>query len=243
MGKLQDRIILITGATSGIGEASALLFAQEGANVIVVGRNKERGEQVVEKIQSGGGRAAFCVCDVAQPEEMEALFARVKKEYGRLDGLFNNAGMLITQDLTEMDDETWDKMYHTNVRSVMNMTKLFMPMLVESRGVVLNNASIEAIRTAGRRSYLYATTKAAVIKFSQLCALNYAESVRVNCLCPGHTETAIFTNRDFSRFSYIPMGRMAQPEEIAKAALFLMSDDASYVTGAVLTVDGGVCLK
>lgn len=242
MGKLQDKIILITGATSGIGRAAALLFAAEGAQVIVVGRSRERGVDVVRRITEVGGGAAFFAADIAQTEEIRALADTVESRYGRLDGLFNNAGVLITRNLDELDDAAWEEVYHTNVRGVMNMTKYFMPMLESSQGGVVNNASIAGIYTVGQRAYLYATSKAALIKFTQLCALNYAGRVRVNCLCPGLIDTEIYTNRDFSRFS-IPMGRVGTPEEVAKAALFLMSEDASYITGAVLTVDGGALLR
>lgn len=242
MGKLQDKIILITGATSGIGRAAALLFAAEGAQVIVVGRSRERGDDVVRRIVAAGGRAEFIACDIARTEEIRTLANTVERRYGRLDGLFNNAGILITRSLEELDDDAWEEVYHTNVRGVMNMTKYFMPMLEKTGGTVLNNASIAGIYTVGRRAYLYATSKAALIKFTQLCALNYAGRVRVNCVCPGLVDTEIYTNRDFSRFS-IPMGRVGTPEEVAKAALFLMSEDASYITGAVLTVDGGALLR
>ena len=242
MGKLQDKIILITGATSGIGRATALLFAAEGAQVIVVGRSKERGDDVVRRITEAGGSAEFFACDIARTAEIRALADTVMERYGRLDGLFNNAGVLITRNLEELDDEAWEEVYHTNVRGVMNMTKYFMPMLESAQGVIVNNASIDGLRTVGKRSYLYATSKAAMIKFTQLCALNYAGKVRVNCLCPGLTDTALHTNRDFSRFSYIPMGRVGTSEEMAKAALFMMSDDSTYMTGSVLTVDGGASL-
>ena len=242
MGKLQDKIILITGATSGIGRAAALLFAAEGAQVIVVGRSKERGDDVVRRITEAGGSAEFFACDIARTAGIRALADTVMERYGRLDGLFNNAGVLITRNLEELDDEAWEEVYHTNVRGVMNMTKYFMPMLESAQGVIVNNASIDGLRTVGKRSYLYATSKAAMIKFTQLCALNYAGKVRVNCLCPGLTDTALHTNRDFSRFSYIPMGRVGTSEEMAKAALFMMSDDSTYMTGSVLTVDGGASL-
>ena len=164
------------------------------------------------------------------------------ERYGHLDGLFNNAGVLITRNLEELDDAAWEEVYHTNVRGVMNMTKYFMPMLEKSCGVVLNNSSLDAVRVAGKRSYLYATAKTAVVKFTQLCALNYAPKVRVNCLCPGLTDTPMHLNRDFSRFSNIPLGRGASAIEMAKTALFMMSEDSSYVTGAVLVVDGGLSL-
>ena len=178
MGKLQDKIILITGATSGIGRAAALLFAAEGAQVIVVGRSRERGVDVVRRITEVGGGAAFFAADIAQTEEIRALADTVESRYGHLDGLFNNAGVLITRNLDELDDAAWEEVYHTNVRGVMNMTKYFMPMLESSQGGVVNNASIAGIYTVGQRAYLYATSKAALIKFTQLCALNYAGRFR-----------------------------------------------------------------
>ena len=168
MGKLQDKIILITGATSGIGRAAALLFAAEGAQVIVVGRSKERGDDVVRRITEAGGSAEFFACDIARTAEIRALADTVMERYGRLDGLFNNAGVLITRNLEELDDEAWEEVYHTNVRGVMNMTKYFMPMLESAQGVIVNNASIDGLRTVGKRSYLYATSKAAMIKCTQL---------------------------------------------------------------------------
>ena len=242
MGKLQDRVMVITGATSGIGRAAARLFAAEGAEVVAVGRHGARGKAIVREIQAHGGRASFYSCDVTKTEKIKELVAAVTRDHGRINGLFNNAGVLITRNLEELDDEAWDMLYQTNVRGVMNMTKYCMPILERGHGVILNNASIAGLYTVGRRSYLYATSKAALIKFTQLCALNYAGGVRVNCICPGLIDTEIYTNRDFSRFS-IPMGRVGQPEEVAKAALFLMSDDASYITGAILTVDGGAVLR
>lgn len=245
MGKLDGKIALITGATSGIGKSSAILFAKEGAEVICVGRDAERGQEVVQSIEKDIGKATFFQGDISVTDDIIKLFYFIKGKYGKLDILFNNAGIFVTRALEDITDEEWDKVYRTNVRAAMNMTKTFIDMLIESKGVILNNASIGGLQShvAGKSTYLYATSKAALIQFTQICALNYSKSVRINCLCPGITDTPIYTNRDFSRFDGIPMGRVAQPEELAKAALFLVSDDSSYITGATLPVDGGASLK
>lgn len=247
MGKLDGKIALITGGTSGIGEACAKIFAEEGAEVIIVGRNTERGKNVVEDIVKKSGKAEFKACDVTKISDIETLEKDVENRYGKLDILVNNAGVLITRSLEDIDEEEWNHIFNINFNAVMKMTKSFMPLLIKNQGTILNNASIDGLQSVcrGKANLAYAASKAAEIKFSQQIALNYASAgVRVNCLCPGTTETPFFINRDFSRFEReIPMGRVASPEEIAKAALFLVSHDASYITGAVLTVDGGLSLK
>lgn len=247
MGKLDNKIVLITGATSGMGEAFAKLFSLEGAEVIVVGRNREKGEKVVNDICSRGGKSRYLYCDVSDYQSVQKLKQEYEEYYDHLDVLVNNAGVLITSALEEIKEDDWKTVFDTNTHSVMYMTQAFIDLVLTCRGNILNNASINGLQSnaKGRASYAYGTSKAAVIQFSQLCALNYTpKGIRINCLCPGVTETPIFTNRDFSRFiDAIPMGRVAQVEEIAKAALFLVSDDASYVSGAVLTVDGAASLK
>lgn len=245
MDRLKDKVVLITGATSGIGEASARLFAEEGADVILVGRNQENGGKIEADIRSKGFRATFFPCDVTDEESISALKEQIRNKYGRLDVLFNNAGLLISSRLEDIDTEDWKKVFEINTNAVMYMTRAFLELLIRSHGNILNNASIDGLQSnvRGRSTYLYASSKAATIQFTQVCALNYSNQIRVNCICPGVTETPFFTNRDFSRFDgTIPMGRVGQPEEIAKAALFLVSDDASYVSGAVLTVDGAASL-
>lgn len=247
MGKLDGKTALITGGTSGIGAAMAELFAEEGATVIIIGRNQNRGGWKEQEINRHYDipRCRFFSCDVTSSQDIRNLYRTVCEAYGRLDILVNNAGVLITKNLQEMTDEDMDQIYHSNYKSVVDMTRTFMPLIEENQGVILNNASIDGMQsyTVGRRSYLYASAKAAVIQFTKICALNYAAKyIRINCICPGITETNLFTNRDFSRFANIPMKRIGQPGEIAKAALFLVSDDASYVTGTVLVVDGGKSL-
>lgn len=247
MDRLKGKIALVTGAASGIGFASAKIFAAEGANVILVGRNEDRGYAAENAIlQTGTGGAKFFRCDVTDEDDIKNLRKFVDVEYGRLDILFNNAGTLITGSLEELTEFEWDRSYDVNVKAAVRMCKIFMDLLQKNRGVILNNASINGLHgyIKGRRSYMYASSKAAAIQFTRYLAKNYAPDVRVNCLCPGMTVTNLFTNRDFSRFKDVNLlGRMAEPEEIAKVALFLVSEDASFVTGAVIVADGGETIK
>lgn len=245
MRKLENKVALITGATSGIGEASAKLFAKEGATVILVGRNEKRGQEIVSEIEKEGGKADFYACDVTDEDTVAGLRGYVEKTYGRLDVLFSNAGLLLTNPLEKLQSEEWHRMFAVNTDAAMYLCRAFIDLVIKSKGNILVNASIDGLQSnvRGRSSYMYASSKAATIKFTQQMALNYSDRIRVNCLCPGLTETNLFTNRDFSRFTdTIPMRRVAKPIEIAKAALFLVSDDASYVSGAVFTVDGGASL-
>ena len=244
MGRLAGKIALITGATSGIGHASARFFASEGAHVIAVGRDAERGETLTAEIEKKhAGHVRFVRADVTDADDVARLLAVVQEEFGRLDILFNNAGIFVTRAIDEIDDVAWERVFRTNAKAAMDMTAAFLPLLQRAKGAILNTASIGGLpyHIAGSKTYLYASSKAALIQFTKLCALNFAPDVRVNCLAPGITP--IYTNRDFSRFSGIPMGRVADALEVARAALFLVSDEASYITGAVLPVDGGASLK
>ncbi len=247
MGKLEGKNVLITGGTSGIGEAAAILFAHEGANTIIVGRNKEKGEAVVKKILENGGEAQYMHCDVTSESSVCNLKKQFENKYDHLDVLMNSAGVLMTSPLETIDEREWCYVFDANTHSIMRMTKAFINLVLQCGGNILNIASNVGMSNMckGRANYAYAASKAATIKFTEQLALNYTPlGIRVNCLCPGTTETPIFTNKDFSRFNEsIPMGRVGQPNEIAKAALFLVSDDASYVSGAVLAVDGAASLK
>ena len=246
MGAFEGKIAIITGGTSGIGGATAKLLAQGGAHVILVGRNEKRGKEQEQAIRTVQGRADFFLADISLSEDIKKLRAYIDERYGRLDILFNNAGVLITGSLEELTDEEWDKSYEVNVKATMHMCKSFMDLLTKSKGVILNNTSINGLNSyiKGRRSYMYATSKAAAIQLTKYLAKNYAPAVRVNALCPGMTKTNLFTNRDFSRFNDVNLlGRMAEPVEIAKVARFLLSDEASFVTGAVIVADGGETIK
>lgn len=246
MGKLDGKIALITGGTSGIGEAISRLFAEEGAEVILVGRNEKKGNQIVASIKESNAKACFMECDVTNMISLKNLQKKIVDKYNHLDILVNNAGIMLTNPIEEVEEEEWIKVFDTNMHSVMKVTKTFLHMIIENKGVILNNASNAGLQSwnKGRSNYAYAASKSAVIKFTNQLALNYTEKgIRVNCICPGVTETPLFTNRDFSRFyESIPMRRVGKPREIANAALFLVSDEASYISGAVLTVDGAASL-
>lgn len=244
MGRFEGKTALITGATSGIGKETAKLLAREGMRVFLSGRNRERGERLLEEIRLEGGDGIFFACDVSCEEEVLKLKELVKAQTNRLDLLFNNAGILLTATLEELNSEDWHRSFATNVDGAMFMTKAFKEML--TGGVIINDASTSGMEsyTVGRSQYMYAASKAALVKFSKLCALNLAPDIRVNCICPGIIDTGIYTNRDFSRFDdMIPMKRVGLPQEVAKLVAFLASEDASYITGAVIPIDGGSSLK
>lgn len=245
MGRLENKIALITGGTSGIGFACAERFAEEGATVIMASRGEERGKEAEAALRSQGYNASFISCDVSNRESVEALKQQVQERHGRLDILVNNAGVLRTGSLEEITDEDWDLTYNTNLKSMLYVCQNFIDMLKDSHGVILNNTSINGLHhyIKGKKSYMYATSKAAAIQFTNYLAKNYAPDVRVNCLCPGMTVTNLFTNRDFSRFKGCNLlDRVAEPREIANVALFLVSDEASFVTGSVIVADGGETL-
>lgn len=240
------KTVLITGATSGIGAETAKEFAEEGAEVLLLGRNRERGALIEKQIRERGGKAAFLPCDVRSEESVIQAKQEIEKNYFEIDVLFNNAGIFLTSALPDITPENWKKSFETNVDGVLYMTKHFIEMLMKNKGTIINNASVSGLQswTSGTKNYIYGASKAAVIKLSKLCALNYAEHVRVNCICPGIIDTEIFTNRDFSRFDgAIPMGHIGMPENVAKVVLFLASEEASYITGAVIPIDGGMSLK
>lgn len=244
--KLSGKTALVTGGTSGIGGSCSMLFAKEGAKVISVARNEKRGKEFESTCREQGLDVSFISCDVTCREQLTAIHKEIQNQWGEIDILMNNAGILRTGGLQEITDEEWDAVYQANVKSVLYICQEFIDELVNNKGVILNNASINGLHSyiKGAKSYMYASSKAALIQFSQYLAKNYAPDIRVNCLCPGITETNLFTNRDFSRFKDCNLlGRMAKPEEIAKVALFLVSEDSSFMTGSIVVADGGEVLK
>lgn len=246
MHRFLGKVAMVTGGTSGIGESTAKILAEEGASVIVVGRNIQRGELFEKKMTASGCSVHFFQADVSSTSDIDKLKEFVVAEYGHLNILFNNAGILLTGSIEELSDEEWDRSYNVNVKSILHMCQAFLPMMKKGHGVLLNNASNVGLQTyiQGKRSYMYASSKAAVIQLTRHIAKNYAPEIRANVICPGVTKTNIFTNRDFSRFSGVNLlDRVAEPEEIAKVAAFLLSDDSSFMTGSIIVADGGETIK
>lgn len=246
MQKLLGKTAIITGGTSGIGAASAELFAQHGAQVVVSGRNERSGQEVVERIRAQGGEAAFVACDVTREEDAANLIKKTLQQYGAIDILFNNAGVFYPSvEIERLPTAEWEATFHTNITGCFWVTRYAKEALMQSKGCILNTASVAGMQSyAAGRSYAYSASKAAVIQFSHMLAKNYAEEgIRVNCLCPGVIHTPMLHGRDPQIYAErIPMKRVGTADDVAKAALFLVSDDAAYLTGVVLPVDGGASL-
>lgn len=243
---LKDKVVIITGAASGIGKASAVLFASEGAKVVVADINEKQGGEVAKRI---GG--FFVKTDVAKPNELRNLVTETVKKFVKLDIMFNNAGVYWPANLENAKEDIIDKTIDINLRAVIWGSKYAVEQMLKQKngGVILSTASSLGI-VAEPESVVYCATKAAVINMTKALALeNARRKIRVNCICPGPIDTPLLmegfkdkkeeeTYREFN-----PMGRFGTPEEVAKVALFLVSDDASYVTGAAWTVDGGEAAK
>ena len=240
-----SRIVVITGATSGIGEATARLFAEKGATIIMVGRSLEKGKELEEQL-SPISRAEFIQCDVSDEDQVKELAKHIESNYGQVDVLFNNAGvMLQSMEIERMPTEDWKKTMDINLNGTFYMCKYLKMMIVKVKGTIINNASIAGMQHyAAGRSYAYSASKAAVIQFTHQMAKNYGEEgVRVNCICPGIIDTPILGDRDRSIYAQrIPLGYVAKPNVVAKVVLFLASNDAEYLTGVVLPIDGGASL-
>ena len=243
MGRLDGKVALITGAASGIGRASALLFAKEGARVAVVDRALPGAQETVAIIKKAKGEAIAIEADVSRTADVETMVKKTVNTYGRLDILFNNAGisfrtLAFTADLSEED---WDAVLDTNLKSVFLASRLAIPIMIKQGGGVIVNTSSTNGLGGGPLVSPYCASKAGMILLSKTMAAEYAkQKIRVNCICPGMINTPMMApNLPALQMDFIPQGRAGEPEEIAQAALFLASDDASYVTGVFLSVDGG----
>lgn len=244
--RFKNQVALVTGATSGIGAATAEKLASQGATVVLVGRNPEKGSALQKKIAETGAVAHFVACDVSVEADVIKLAQWVQSEIGRLDILFNNAGvMLPSKEIERMPVEDWRATFDINITGMFLVTRYLKPLLLESKGCIINNASIAGLQHyAAGRSYAYSASKAAVIQFSHQMAKNYGEEgVRVNCICPGIIDTPILGDRDRKVYAErIPLGYVAKPDAVAKVVAFLASEDAEYLTGVVLPIDGGASL-
>jgi NAD(P)-dependent dehydrogenase (short-subunit alcohol dehydrogenase family) len=248
--RLAGKVALITGGTSGMGRATAMLFAQEGARVAITGRNEARGREVVAEIEQAGGTAIFVRSDVRFAGDCRRAVEETLQAFGRLDILFNNAGVLYANTVLDCTEEEWDLTLDTNLKGTYLMSKFALPaMIAQGNGVIINNASGWGL-VGGDAAAAYCASKGGVVLLTKAMAIDHArQGIRVNCVCPGDVDTPMLPEdaqrRGMEWEEYVtsaadrPMGRIGKPEEIAKAVLFLASDDSSFVTGAVLAVDGG----
>ena len=248
--KLRGKVAIVTGGTSGIGRATALLFAQEGAKVAITGRSDARGQEVVAEIQQTGGAAIFVRADVRQAEECRRTVDETIQAFGRLDILFNNAGVFFPNTLLDCTEEEWDLTVDICLKGTFFMSKYALPsMIAQGSGAVINNSSGWGLE-GGDAAAAYCAAKGGVVLLTRAMAIDHSrQGIRVNCICPGDVETPMLVDdaeaRGLSWEAYLeaaadrPMGRIGQPEEIARAALFLASDDSSFMTGAIVAVDGG----
>jgi len=248
--RLPRQVALITGGTSGIGEATALLFAREGAQVAVAGRNETRGHAITAQILERGGKAIFLRTDVRRAAECERAVRETVASFGRVDILFNNAGIFYPHDTLECSEEEWDEQIDINLKGTFLMSKAALPsMIAQGRGVIINNSSGWGI-VGGDKAVAYCASKGGVVLMTKAMAIDHGrQGIRVNCICPGDVETPMLPEdarmRGLRWEDYIagcsnrPLGRVGTADEIAKAVLFLASNDSSFMTGAALVVDGG----
>ncbi len=250
--RLKNKIAIITGSGSGIGRSSAELFAKEGAKVVVADIDKIGGEETVELIKKNGGEAIFVKTDVTKEDEVKNLVDSAVKEFGGLNIIFNNAGIDLAHTVVDTDEDAWQRSIDINLKSVYLGCKYAIPHMLENGGAILSTASVLAHATSPNQAP-YTASKTGVVGLIRQIAYDYAKNnVRANTICPGDTLTPM-SKKFFSEkgdpekamkvwTDKIPMGRFAQPEEIASVALFLVSDEASYLTGQSIIVDGGFSL-
>lgn len=252
---LQGKVAVITGSTSGIGRAGAIAFAKEGASVIVSGRNKQRGGEVVALIKKQGGKAQFVAADMLVPADIERLVKEAVDAFRRLDIFWHNAGIMGPDDVETISSETYDKMMTTHLKAAIFGVKAALPVIRKSGGgAILFTSSVAGLKQSGY-SLTYSLAKSGLVMLTRKLAVDLAkDNIRVNCLCPGRVQTGMrpeisqkraralgitpeeWEKRDKKR---IPLGRFISEQEVVDTALFLVSDKASGITGVALPIDGG----
>ena len=248
--RLLGKVALITGGTSGIGRATALLFAREGARVAITGRNEERGQAVRAEIEQAGGEGLFVQADVRLAADCQRAVEETVRAYGRLDILFNNAGVYYPRTVVECSEEEWDLTLDINLKGAFLMSKYALPaMIAQGGGVIIHNASGWGL-VGGDAAAAYCASKGGLVLLTKAMAIDHGrQGIRVNCVCPGDTDTPMLPldaqMRGMAWEEYLagganrPLGRIGRPEEVAAAAIWLCSDAASFITGVLLPVDGG----
>jgi NAD(P)-dependent dehydrogenase (short-subunit alcohol dehydrogenase family) len=248
--RLSDKVALITGAASGIGRESAVLFAAEGAAIVAVDIEDKGGSETVEAISGTGGRAIYVHADVAKASDAERMVAAAEEKFGKLNVLFNNAGIMDSRDddAVSTDEKVWDLTMNINAKGVFLGCKYGIPALRRAGGgSIINTASFVALMGAATPQIAYTASKGAVLALTrELAVIHARESIRVNALCPGPLRTEMLMKfldteaKKQRRLVHIPMGRFGVAQEIARAALFLASEESSFVTGTEFLVDGGI---
>ena len=245
--RLANKAAIVTGAGSGIGRASAIALAREGARVAVVDIQDAAGQQTVESIRQKGGEAVFIHADVSQAEEVKAMAAQVVEQLHSIDILHNNAGVAVRMPVADQDEEGWDRCIRVNLKSVFLCCKFAIPYMQAKGGSIINTSSVTGIVGVRNRA-AYSTTKGGIVILTKNMALDYARfNIRVNCVCPGFVRTPLMDRlaEDPERLRKItelhPLGRLGTPEDVANAVVFLASDESSWITGHALVVDGGFC--
>ena len=247
---LAGEVALVTGGGSGIGRATALLLAREGAAVAVVDLDEARAQAVAREIESEGGQAIAVRCDVSQAAECQRAIQETVATFGRLDILFNNAGIILRASVLEISEDEWDRVMAVNVKSIYLMSRLAIPVMEMGGGGAIVNTGSGWGLTGGRDAVSYCASKGAVVNMTRAMALDHAsQKIRVNCVCPGDTDTGMLrseaqqlgasTEAFLAEAADRPLGRIGKPEDIAQAVLYLASEASSFVTGATLVVDGG----
>lgn len=250
-GRLQDRVAVITGGGAGIGRESSILFASEGCRgVVVADMNEAAGQETVAAITKAGGKAVFTKVNVSDAKQVAAMYGMAEKTYGKVDVIFNNAGIMHSDDdnAETTDEKVWDLTFNVNVKGVFFGCKYGIPALKRAGGgSIINTASFVALMGAATPQLAYTSSKGAVLAMSrELAVIHAKQNIRVNALCPGPIRTDLlmkFLNTEEKkqrRLVHVPVGRFAEAKEMAYAALFLASNESSYITGTDFLVDGGL---
>jgi NAD(P)-dependent dehydrogenase (short-subunit alcohol dehydrogenase family) len=247
--QLAGKVAIVTGGASGIGRATALLLAREGAAVAIADVNQDAGQRVAEEIARAGGRAFFEAADVSRSSDCQRLVERTIREFGRIDILFNNAGIIRRATVMELSEDDWDRVMAVNVKSIYLLSREVIPhMEKQGAGAIVNTASGWGL-AGGAKAAVYCASKGAVVLLTKAMAIDHGPKIRVNCICPGDTDTGMLraeaaqlgepTDHFLAGSANRPLRRMGTPEEIAQGVLYLASDASSFVTGTALVVDGG----
>ena len=245
--RLADQVVIVTGGGSGIGRAIALQFAAEGATIVAADLVPERAIETADLIKSSGGRAIGVAADVSKAADVSAMAVAATNAFARVDILVNNAGLSVGDTVLDFDEAAWDLNLDVVLKSVYLCSRSVLPDMIErGRGVILNIASVNGLRAVGEAAY--SAAKAGMINLTANMAIHFGDKgIRVNCIAPGTIRTPIWgarVQRDPEVFEKVakwyPLGRVGEPEDVAKAALFLCSDDAAWITGVTLPVDGGL---